>query len=135
MNSEYHYHIEDGQFTKELYLPNLIGNEGDVKIVDNDDFGEVEFYILYVEGNYVECIGNVDRTFPNGFSEHEKIKLQMKAAYANSDSHQYYNVTFTQEFSSEIQGEKIVSAKSEEEARQLFMTDYPNLNILQIELP
>lgn len=132
MNTEYHYHIEDGQFTKEIYLPKLIGNEGDIKRVEDDDFGEVEFYILYVDGNYVECIGNVHRDFPKNFAEHENLKNQMKLSY--NDTYNYFNITYTQEFSNEIFEEKIVNARTVEEAKQIFSTDYPQLNIVKIEI-
>lgn len=83
---EYHYHVEDGQFSYDFYDKNLLGKERDVVTVHRpyDDEYENEIYILFVDEHYVECIGNVDRTFPKTQQEHNEIKAAMLGTYGES---------------------------------------------------
>ncbi len=74
-NSKYHYHVEDGQFSIDFYENYLIGKEGEIIQHDTGRLDELdEIYILNVDGFYVECIGNIDRSFPESKEEHDKIK-------------------------------------------------------------
>ncbi len=76
----YYYHIEDGQFSDDFTREYLIGKEGEiVETCTNRTFDLEEIYILYIDENYVECIGNIDRTFPKNRDEHEAIKRQMQS--------------------------------------------------------
>lgn len=75
---KYYYHIEDGQFTREIELLDLLGNEGDIiKFKIDEDF-EIEAYILFIEDHYVECIGDTERSFPKNKVEHDDLKKRMK---------------------------------------------------------
>lgn len=81
-NPEYHYHIEDGQFSFDFYENHLIGKEGEiVKHHTDRTNGLDEIYILFIDGFYVECIGNVDRSFPENKQEHEEVKQWMLKNY------------------------------------------------------
>ncbi|WP_423128545.1 phospholipase D-like domain-containing protein [Gaoshiqia sp. Z1-71] len=77
-NPEYHYHVEDGQFSFDFYENRLIGKEGEIVRHFTDRIDDLdEIYILYVDGFYVECIGNIERSFPENKQEHDKIKKWM----------------------------------------------------------
>ncbi|MCC7400179.1 MAG: DUF1669 domain-containing protein [Chitinophagaceae bacterium] len=73
---EYHYHVEDGQFSFDYYDSKLLGKEGEVIKVDMWGNGnkEDDIYILFIDGFYVECIGSIERSFPKSKEEHEEIK-------------------------------------------------------------
>ena len=74
-NPEYHYHVEDGQFSFDFYENRLIGKEGEIVKHYTDWYDELdEIYILYIDGFYVECIGNIERSFPENKQEHDEIK-------------------------------------------------------------
>ncbi len=72
---DYFYNVEDGQFSFNFSHEFLLGKEGEVVSV-TEPFADVnEIYILYIEDHYVECIGNVERTFPKNMKEHIDQKL------------------------------------------------------------
>lgn len=74
---DYSYHLEDGQFSCDFCKNYLIGNEGEIVSVLTDRTGDLEeVYILYVDGFHVECIGNIERSFPKSKEEHEFWKQQ-----------------------------------------------------------
>lgn len=83
---EYHYHVEDGQFSYDFSDKRLLGKEGEVINVRQpyDDGYDNEIYILYIDEYYVECIGNVDRTFPKNQQEHQEIKAAMLGTYEDN---------------------------------------------------
>ena len=75
----YHYHVEDGQFSTDFTKDYLIGKEGEIVTTCTDrTFDLEEIYILFVDDNYVECIGNLERSFPRDIQEHEAVKSFMK---------------------------------------------------------
>lgn len=55
----FHYHIEDGQFSFDHYDYQLLGKIGDIVEIEDK-----EIYIASIEGNYVECIGSIENSFP-----------------------------------------------------------------------
>lgn len=127
---KYNYWIEDGQFTREIELNKLIGSEGDIVKVPSDIYDEDVFYILYVDGNRVECIGSIERDFPKSRVEHERLKKAMIKSYQVFSD---FKITYSDEFNSEFPSETIVAAYSFEEARDVFIKDYPNLEIINVE--
>ena len=82
-NSKYFYHVEDGQFSFDFTDTKLLGKERDIIKVEKWDNGELEdeVYILFVDGFYVECIGNIDRSFPKTLDEHNELKKTMMELY------------------------------------------------------
>ena len=77
----YKYHLEDGQFSIDFTKDYLLGNEGEVVSANTErSDGPEEIYILYIDGDYVECIGNVERTFPKNKEDHENLKSFMKGS-------------------------------------------------------
>ena len=83
ISPEYHHHVEDGQFSFDFTTKRLLGKEGEIIKVSEpfDDGYENEIYILYVDEYYVECIGNVERSFPKDNLEHHEIKDQTIEVY------------------------------------------------------
>lgn len=79
----YEYHIEDGQFSFDFSENRLLGKEGQIVKHFTDRSGDMEdeFYILFINGFYVECIGNIDRSFPTNKQEHEELKQEMIKMY------------------------------------------------------
>jgi phospholipase D-like protein len=74
-NPEFHYHVEDGQFSFDMEKNYLIGKEGEIVKVVTDRLDDLEeIYILFVDGNYVECIDSIERDFPESKEEHDKLK-------------------------------------------------------------
>ena len=73
---EYNYHVEDGEFSVDFDDKKLLGDEGDIIKVFTDRSGEIEdeIYILFIDGDYVECIGNIDRSFPINWNEHMEVR-------------------------------------------------------------
>jgi len=81
-NPKYIYHIEDGQFSYDFEKDYLIGKEGEIVEVSTDRTDDTDYlYILFIEGNYVECIGNIERDFPKTKFEHNKIKKMILETY------------------------------------------------------
>lgn len=81
-NPKYHYHIEDGQFSFDFTEDRLIGNEGETVNHYTERLDDIdEFYILFINGFYIECIGNIERSFPVNKEEHESIKQQLLKMY------------------------------------------------------
>lgn len=77
-NPRFHYHVEDGQFSIDFYENRLIGKEGEIVEYYTDRSDEKdEIYILYVDGFYIECIGNIERSFPKNKEEHDDLKKWM----------------------------------------------------------
>lgn len=79
----YHYHVEDGQFSFDFEDKRLLGDEGDIINVytERSDGEQENIYILFVEGNYVECIGDVERSFPINWLEHMELRKVMRELY------------------------------------------------------
>ena len=75
-HEKYYYHIEDGQFSYDIELDKLLGIEGQtIKLSPySDKESETDVYILYIDKNYVECIGSVENSFPKTPYEHEEFK-------------------------------------------------------------
>jgi hypothetical protein len=85
MNINYFYHIEDGQFSFDHEDKRLLGNEGDVIEIPND-FGDAsKVYILYIEGSYIECIGEIERSFPKNWAEHMEIRKYTQELHKSDD--------------------------------------------------
>ena len=81
-HGKYLYHVEDGQFSFDDERNELLGLEGDViklTVFEKDDHNA---YILFIEGNYVECLGDIERSFPKTPHEHEEMKQWVKELYA-----------------------------------------------------
>ncbi|HEY5461646.1 MAG TPA: phospholipase D-like domain-containing protein [Hanamia sp.] len=84
-NSKYFYHVEDGQFSFDFNDTKLLGKESEIIKVGkwgNDEMDD-EIYILFVEDFYVECIGNIERSFPKTKDEHNETKKAMMKLYAD----------------------------------------------------
>lgn len=82
-NPKYNYHIEDGQSSFDFTKNYLVGKEGKIVEVSTgrtDD--QEEIYILFIDGFYVECIGNIERSFPTTKEEHEELKQHMLKSYS-----------------------------------------------------
>jgi hypothetical protein len=79
----YNYHVEDGQFWFEYDDIRLLGKEGDIITTYQwEDFSMPRnTYILYIEGFHVECIGDVERSFPKNKDEHDRIKRETMKSY------------------------------------------------------
>ena len=79
----YHYHVEDGQFSFDFTETSLLGDEGDIVKLYTDRSGDIEdeIYILFVDGNYVECIGNIERSFPLNWNVHMELRKAMQELY------------------------------------------------------
>ena len=72
---DYLYHVEDGQLSYDVTLNKLLGKEGEVVEIWHPHTDEqAKIYILYIQDNYVECIGNVERSFPANKIDHELLK-------------------------------------------------------------
>lgn len=85
---EYHYHVEDGQFSADYYLAELTGYEGAIIKLDVEDTGDYEeVYILYIDIDncYIECIGNIERTFPKTLEDHDRLRDEYLARYHTND--------------------------------------------------
>lgn len=84
-NSKYFYHVEDGQFSFDFEDTKLLGKEREVIKADRWDNGENEdeIYILFIDRFYVECIGNIERSFPKTTDEHNEMKNAMMELYAD----------------------------------------------------
>ena len=85
---QYHYHVEDGQASNDYYHSELLGNEGDTIQFTETVAGEsytTAAYILFVDGNYIECIGEIERNFPKNWKEHEEIKKSVKDLHKQGD--------------------------------------------------
>ena len=82
---EYHYHVEDGQFSFDFAENKLLGDEGDIIKIYTDRSGDEkdEIYILFVEGNYVECVGDIERRFPINWNEHMELRKHEQKQYKN----------------------------------------------------
>ena len=81
-NPKFYYHVEDGQFSFDMEKNYLIGKEGEIVKVVTDRIDDLEeIYILFVDGNYVECIGNTERDFPKSKEEHDELKNWMLEHY------------------------------------------------------
>ncbi|TAL42507.1 MAG: hypothetical protein EPN92_11630 [Chitinophagaceae bacterium] len=80
---KYDYHVEDGQFSFDFSENRLIGKEGEIIKLFTDRSGDTEdeIYILFIDGFYVECVGNIERSFPANKQEHEELKQQMIKMY------------------------------------------------------
>jgi hypothetical protein len=80
---QYDYHIEDGQFSFDFSETRLLGKEGQIVKYHTNRSGdkEDEFYILFIDGFYVECVGNIDRGFPANKEEHDELKKQILKMY------------------------------------------------------
>ena len=76
----YTYNVEDNQFSREFDHDKLLGTEGQIKKIDIEGL-ETEFYILWIDDHYIHCIGNVERSFPKNFSQHEEWKNELKSYY------------------------------------------------------
>lgn len=75
---KYLYHIEDGQFSFDEYSDELLGVEGEIiQLASDDSSYKHDVYILFVEEHYVECIGNIERSFPKSQDEHDILKQQV----------------------------------------------------------
>lgn len=83
LSPEYHYHVEDGQFSFDFKNKKLLGKEGEIIKVSEpfDDDHESKIYILYIDDHYVECVGEIDRKFPKNTDEHEELKETMRELY------------------------------------------------------
>lgn len=82
-DTRYTYHIEDGQFSFDFTCNRLLGKEGQIIEYPTDRNGDDEFYILFIDGTHVECIGNIERSYPKNTQEHEYLrKLMQEAANA-----------------------------------------------------
>ncbi len=77
---KYHYHVEDGQFSFDFENKKLLGKEGDIiNVYTERSDGEPEnIYILFVEEDYVECIGDIERSFPLNWLEHMELRKEMQ---------------------------------------------------------
>lgn len=82
-SSKYFYHVEDGQFSFDFNDNKLLGKEGEIIKVDkwDNDNVEDEIYILFIDSFYVECIGNIERSFPKTQDEHNEMKKAMMELY------------------------------------------------------
>lgn len=80
---KYHYHVEDCQFSFDFDENRLLGEEGEVIKIYTDRSGDVEdeLYILFVDENYVECIGNIERSFPENWKEHMELRNELQKLY------------------------------------------------------
>lgn len=81
----YWYHIEDGQFSKDFEKDTLLGDEGDIIKVFLDGDEPDEIYILFIDGDYVACVGNVESSFPINWNEHMELRKTMQALYQKHD--------------------------------------------------
>lgn len=84
-NPKYYYHVEDGRFSFDFENIKLLGKEGQTIKVDrwgNDEM-EDEIYILSIDGFYVDCIGNIEGSFPKTQDEHNEIKKVMLELFEN----------------------------------------------------
>ncbi|MFZ7115657.1 MAG: hypothetical protein ACO1G9_09790 [Bacteroidota bacterium] len=71
----YNYHIEDGQFSYDFTKDYLLGKEGEIVNVFTercDDYEDI--YIVFIDGKNVECLGNIERSFPSNKLEHDALK-------------------------------------------------------------
>lgn len=83
----YHYHVEDGQFSFDFEDKKLLGDEGDIINVNTERSGgeQEDIYILFVDGNYVECIGDTERSFPINWLEHMELRKIIQDRYKEED--------------------------------------------------
>lgn len=127
---KYTYSIEDGQFSTELNHKELLGNEGDVVHFNFDDH-RIEAYILYIKGNFVQCIGNVENSYPKDSLKHNELKEWFLSLYPEEEYE--YAISFFDE--NDILSDKIVviETTSEEKARKQFYDDYPLYRIYQVD--
>lgn len=79
------YHVEDGQFSFDFEDEKLLGAEGDIIKVWTDRDDDDEIYILFIEGNHVECIGNVERSFPKNWSEHIETRKMVQEIHKGDE--------------------------------------------------
>ncbi|HXA01652.1 MAG TPA: hypothetical protein VNW99_06675 [Cytophagaceae bacterium] len=82
-NNRYHYHVEDGQFSFDIKSDKLLGIEGNVIKLSpyREEESEIDCYILFIDGHYVECLGSVERNFPKTPHEHQELKELMLKTY------------------------------------------------------
>lgn len=77
----YQYHVEDGQFSFDFKADVLLGKERETIQVYSSGLNNepCKLYILFVEDNYVYCIGEVERSFPMTTKEHNGLKKSVMA--------------------------------------------------------
>ena len=95
----YSCRVHDGQFSFDFTRTGLPGKEGDIiqaspyegdppNLPDGPHFNDV--YILYIEGDHVECIGNIEGKFPKDWDEHNEMKnrvIKLNEAFKGHDPH------------------------------------------------
>ena len=127
---KYLYNIEDGQFSREIYSEKLLGYERD--IIQLDDDGEmIESYIVYIEDNYIQCIGNIERCFPKSLDEHKKLVEALRIIEEKEDLE--FLITYMNRDREIFDEQELIIAKNKDEARKLFKQDYPQYEIYQID--
>ncbi|MBE2290229.1 MAG: hypothetical protein IAE95_11785 [Chitinophagaceae bacterium] len=82
---KYWYHVEDGQFSFDFEDEKLLGDEGDIIKAWSDGDYEKDVYILYVEGSHVECIGDIERSFPKNWAEHMETRKMVQAFHISDE--------------------------------------------------
>lgn len=77
----------DGQFSFDFENKKLLGNEGDIinAYTERSDGESEEIYLLFVEGNYVECIGDIERSFPINWLEHMELRKAVQELYKEEE--------------------------------------------------
>lgn len=124
---KYTYNIEDGQFSREIIKNKLLGNSGDT--IELDDEGEmVQAYILFIDEDYVQCLGNIGGSFPKNFQEHNRMLNLLKP---EKDSE--YTITYMDSNNEIVDSPMVIIASSKEEAVKIFKTDNPYCEIYKIE--
>ena len=125
---DYTYNIEDGQFGKEIDHDKLLGEPGDIINLD-DDFGDtVEAYILFIDGNYIQCVGNVERSFPKNIQEHNQM-----VDFFRIEEEREYSFTYFNSHNEIAENLIVITANSKNKAIEIFKSDNPDFEIYKVD--
>lgn len=123
----YNYFVEDGQFTSEHRLNRLLGLEKDIIEIPFDEYGNddhsIEACILYIHGNDVYCVGNIERNFPKSSQEFESYRKYYEDSFKVEKT---YQISFYNSDDNVDDSPIFLEAYSKEEAEVQFKVDYPD---------
>ncbi len=124
---DYLYHIEDGQFPRDIISKQLLGQPGDEIEIEHEGV-IVKAYILDIDGKLIHCLGNTNQSFPKNRKEHFEAIKALKG-FELLD----FQISFFDENQQLSDSHIVVSASDEQNAREVFREEYPHFEIYEVE--